>query len=90
MRVQLHLGGPAPEHQPYAGGLRLGHEQLVVGALRPGPRGQPVRQQPVLGPLQLDRARTSSAVIGVVIHSWSDMATSLSQACLRSYGALRR
>ena len=56
MRVQLHLGGPAPEHQPYAGRLRLGHEQLVVGALRPGPRGQPVRQQPVLGPLQLDRA----------------------------------
>ena len=56
VRVQLHLGGAGPEDQAYAGRLRLGHEQLPVGALRPRPGGQPVRQQPVLGPLQLDRA----------------------------------
>ena len=37
MRVQLHLGGPAPEHQPYAGRLRLGHEQLVGRRTGPGP-----------------------------------------------------
>ena len=90
MRVQLHLGGPAPERQPYAGRLRLGQEQLAVVALGPGPRGQPVRQQPVLGRLELDRApdqvggdrRGDPLPVG---HG-----PSLSQACLRGSGARRR
>ena len=49
-------GGSGTEHQPYAGGLGLRHGQLPVGALRAGPGGQPVRQHPVLGSLQVERA----------------------------------
>lgn len=55
-RVQLDGGGPGSEDQPCAGRLGLRHGQLPVGALRAGPGGQPVRQHPVRGALQVERA----------------------------------
>ncbi len=54
--VQLDGGGPGAEDQPYAGGLGLGHGQLVVGDLCARCGGQPVRQHPVRGALQVEGA----------------------------------
>jgi hypothetical protein len=55
-RSRTDRGCSGTEHQPYAGGLGLRHGQLPVGALCAGPGGQPVRQHPVLGSLQVERA----------------------------------
>ncbi len=54
--VQLHGGGPGAERQPDPGGLRLGHGELAVRDLPPGRCGQPVRQDPAPGALQVEGA----------------------------------
>lgn len=54
--VQFDGGGAGAEDQSYAGGLRLDHGQLRIGALGAGPGWQPVGQHAVLGALQLQGA----------------------------------
>ncbi len=52
--VQLDGGGRRTQHQAYAGGLRLGHRQLVVGDLLARPGRQPVGEHPLRGGLQVE------------------------------------
>ena len=84
--VQLDGGGRGAEGQAYAGGLALRHQQLGIGHLGARPGRQPVGEQRRLGLLQLDGARTRSAVIGVEV---SGMGANLGHRSRAGANALR-